>query len=365
MPRTRTSTDEQPPHDARGVTLRTIAKAANVHPSTVSRALRRAPDGDATALMIRRIAADLGYRPDFAAASLRTRKSGAIGVLVHHLSDVVQAHLYESIERTALELGYQALVAITHDDPEEQRRRVELMLGRRIDGLIVADAHIDGAYADWLATLGVPFVLALRRSGDHRCVSVDDELGGRLAGAHLANLGHRRVAILAGLPFSSAFVGRTAGCRAALEDRGVAVPDALCLTSSLEPDRVEAALEQMLDHEPGLTAVFAVDDVSAITAMGVLRRRGLVVGVDVAVVGYNDIPMAASLGLTSVWSPNTVMGATAMRMLRDVIAGREVHSIQLAPRLVVRETSLLEEARPRARASTRRARSSRAGRARA
>lgn len=343
------------PHDPRQVTLRTIAERAGVHPSTVSRALRRADDGDATALMIKRLAAELGYRPDFAAASLRTRKSGAIGVLVHHLSDVVQAHLYESIESTALELGYQALVSITHDDPEEQRRRVEMMLGRRIDGLVVADAHTDGAYADWLATLGVPFVLALRRSGDHPSVSVDDELGGRLAGAHLADLGHEHVAIYGGLPFSSAFVGRTEGCRTALRERGIAVPDELCAFGSLEPAEVEATVERMLDRDPRPTALFAVNDASAISAMGVLRRRGLTAGADVAVVGYNDIPVAAPIGLSSVWSPNTVMGATAMRMLRDVIAGRDVQSITLAPRLVVRETSCPPRAARAPRARRRRA----------
>lgn len=326
-------------HSQPSVTLKTIAEITGLHPSTVARALKREGSADATAIRVREVASSLGYRPDFAAASLRTRRSEAIGVLVHHLTDHVQSYLYEAIDAAALAFNYQTLVAVTKDDAREQRRRVDLMLARRIDGLILADAHTDGEYADWVATLGVPFVLALRRSGDHPSVTVDDELGGRLAGAHLAELGHQRVGILAGLPFSSAFVGRSQGCRDALKERGVEVPDALFIPSGLARDEIEQAVERMLEHEPSMTAVFAADDTLAVHVMGVLRRRQLRPGVDMAIIGYNDMPVAESIGLSSVHSPNAQMGSLAMRMLHDVLSGMRPESIQLAPRLIVRETS--------------------------
>lgn len=322
------------------VTIRTIAESAGVHPSTVSRALRR-PDGedDATATRIRAIAAELGYRPDVAAASLRTRRSHALGVLVHRLTDVVQAMIYEGIERTALERGYQTLVANTYDVLSEQQRRAQLMVSRRVDGLIVADAHLDGVYADWVADLGVPYMLVNRRCGAHPAVTTDDYLGGRLAGAHLADLGHTRIGILAGSPDSSATSERTAGCLDVLRDRGVTLADGMVEPCTLEAWSGRDAMATLFQRDPGLTAVFAINDFTALGALSALRARGLQPGVDVAVVGFNDITIAEPTQLSTVRSHQGQMGAMATRLLFDVMAGRRVESIRLAPELVVRASS--------------------------
>lgn len=321
------------------VTLRTVAERAGVHPSTVSRALRRSRSDDATGRRIREIAAELGYRPDVAAASLRTRRTGTIGVLVHRLTDVVQAILFEAIEQTMLDFGYQAIVANTYDDADEQRRRVELMLARRVDGLILADAHVDGEYVDWVAGLDVPFVLVNRHAGGHPAVTLDDYLGGRLAGSHIADLGHQKVAVLGGITHSSASTERRVGCRDALEERGVLVPEDATEATALDASTGREGMRRILERQPDVTAVFAVNDFDALGAVIALREAGLTPGEDVAVVGFNDVPVAEAAQLTTVRSPHATMGAAATRMLMDVIDGRHVESIRLAPELIVRATS--------------------------
>ena len=208
------------------VTLHAVAERAGVHPSTVSRALRRdVDDTHPTTLRVRAVAQELGYTPAYAGSALRTGRTHAVGVLVHRLTDVVQAMTFEAIDDAALEAGYQAIVATTYDDPDEQRRRAELLLTRGVDGLVLGDAHLDGGYADWLAERGVPLVLVIRGAPAHVSVTVDDRLAGRLVGGHLADRGHRTVGVLAGLDWSSASTERAAGALEALRDRGAA-PDA-------------------------------------------------------------------------------------------------------------------------------------------
>src|SRR5580765_5835186 len=147
----------------RAATLRTVGERCGLHTSTVSRALRRPADADPTAARVHAAAREVGYRPDMVAASLRTRRSMVVGMLVHALTDVVQAILAEEVEDELAQHGYQLLVTNTRGRPDVQRAKVELMRSRRVDGLIIADAHLDGGYVDEVATLGIPYVLALRR----------------------------------------------------------------------------------------------------------------------------------------------------------------------------------------------------------
>jgi LacI family transcriptional regulator len=323
------------------VTIRTIAEHVGVHPSTVSRALDSSANQDnARTRLIRQVASDLGYIPHTGAASLRTRRTLALGVTVSHLTDIVMATIYDAIERSARELGYQAMVASTHDDIDEQRRLIDFMLARRVDGLIVADAHRDGRHVSWLQERQIPFVLAMRRAGAHPSVTVDDYHGGQLAGAHLAQLGHRRVAVLAGLPWSSAFSGRAAGCLAALHDVGIEVADRLVVRGPADTIGGWAQTRELLENGEELTALFAVNDDAALGAVGALRERGRVPGGDVAVVGYNDVPAAAAADLTTVHSPVTDMGTIATRLLVEQLGGVDVQSVVLSPELVVRGTSV-------------------------
>jgi len=326
--------------------MRTIAEQAGVHVSTVSRVLRRNSEAgeenlSETARRVREVARRLGYVPDPYASGLRSGQSKVLGVLVPRLADVSLANMYEGIEAAVTALGYHSIVATTRDDPEEQRRRLKLMINRRVDGLIVADASLEGGYVDELTACRLPFVLASRRYSDHLSVSCDDELGGRLVGTHLVDLGHRDIAITGGWPYTSTGRDRIAGMLEAVRERGCDIPEErILLTGVTGPDGRRAA-EQLLALESPPTAIFALNDWAAIGVMGALRDHGLTPGKDVAVVGFNDISVSADLPipLSTVRNPMRTMGEVAGQMIVDHLEGRPVRSVRLQPRLVVRDSS--------------------------
>jgi len=336
-------------HNAERVTLRDVAVRAGVHVSTASRVLRRREHGSGsrgqgsdTAARIRRIADELGYRPDPYAASLRTQRTNTFGVLVPALTDLVLATIYDAIEATARERGYDTFVANTRDDPDEQRRRVDLLLDRRVDGLILGDARLDSAFVDELAARDVPFVLTSRRHGDHPSVTCDDELGGRLAAQHLLGLGHRRLAVVAGEPYASTGQDRSRGFLDVCRENGVRVAESRILNSGFDVAGGRAAAERLLAGRTLPTAIFAVNDFAAIGVMGALRDYGLRVGEDVAVVGYNDVSVARELPvpLSTVRSPLRAMGEQAVTALIARLEGQQVEAVRLPPEMIRRASSV-------------------------
>jgi len=329
------------------VTLQDVAHAAGVSITSASRSLHnvskgaRAPSAS-TIERVQAVAARLGYTRDQMASGLRTKQSRLLGVLVPRLSDHVLATIYEGIENEAGAAGYRTVVANTHDEQDEQRARTEVMLDHRVDGLIFGDAHSDGRFVDELERRGVPFVLVSRRAGDHPSVACDDVAGGRMAAAHLLELGHTKMAVLAGEPYASTGRDRTRGFVDRCREAGREVADRWVVDGPFHTRGGHSAMQQVL-AAPGEipTAVFAVNDFAAIGAMGAIRDAGLRVGYDIAVVGFNDVDLAAELPIpmTTVASPMEEMGRGAVRLLLDMFAGGRPPSLLLQPQLKIRASS--------------------------
>jgi LacI family transcriptional regulator len=336
-----------------GVRLKDVALEAGVSLSTASRVLSRPrrPGASETAATrrVRSVAARLGYRPNMTAASLRTRRTKLLGVLVPHLTDVVLSTIYEGIDAAASAAGYQSVVANTMDNLDEQRSRAENLLHRGVDGLVFGDAHFDDPYLEELAARDVPFVLVSRRHAPFSSATCDDVAGGRLVGNHLADLGHREIGIIAGAPYASTGSDRAQGFLAALRERGIAVPAHHLIPSGFGPEDGYRAALLLLSREPRPTAIFAVNDMTAIGAIGALRDQGYDVGSDIAVVGFNDISIAAHLPipLTTVRSPLMEMGREAARLVLNRFegggqgrSGKEgATDVRLQPQLIVRKSS--------------------------
>lgn len=326
------------------VTLAEIAKRAGVHISTVSRALAGSSGvGRATVTRIRAIADELGYRPDPAAATLRTRRSGALGIIVPRLTDYVLARIYEGADEAAHDLGFTTLVGNSNDDPGLRLERMEKMLARRVEGFLVGDARLDGD--DLISALQrrrVPYVLVNRRLRGHPSVTTDDVHGGRLAGEHLLALGHREVGVVAGPTYVSTCVERTHGFVERFLSAGVPVPDSRIEPSTPDAEGGHAAADRLLTRYPDITALFAINDFAAIGAIGAAREHGRTVGQDIAVVGYNDIPLDAWLPvpMTSVRSPMLEMGRAGAQALHRILAGETVEPILLEPTLSVRDSTV-------------------------
>lgn len=331
-------------------TLRTVAALAGVHVSTASRALSRSAavgtraGSRTTVARIHAIADEIGFERNPYAAGLRTSRSRLVGVLVPRLTDVVLATIYEGIDERARELEYQAFVVNGRDRPAERRAALELLLARRVDGVVIGDARRDtDDLLDVLAERDVPFVLTNRRSGDHPSVTCDDHAGGVLAAEHLLALGHTDLAVVAGEPYASTGHERAAGFVATCAAAGRPLPAHRIVHSAFDVDGGHRATAALLDGaRPVPSALFVVNDFAAIGAMGAVTAAGLRVGADVAVVGYNDIPVAAQLpvALTSVASPMRRMGECAAELLVDRIEGRPVAAELLTPTLRARASTL-------------------------
>lgn len=327
------------------VTLKGLAQELGLSPSTVSRVLNDSAGDQSrwaspeTSRRILDLARERGYAKNPYAASLRTARSGLVGVVVPRLQDYVLATIYEGVDEAAVEHGYVALVANSLDDPDSHDARVRTLLDRRVDGLILGDTPIDGSTLREIERERVPFVLVNRRSPGYPSVTCNDYLGGRLAGEHLAGRGVERVFLVAGKDRMSTSIDRTAGFLEALAEHGIEVPPEHVVTGGFDAEAGEEGLRHLLDVAGVPDAVFAVNDFAAIGAMGVLAARGLSVPGDVKVIGYNDTPLAGGVGLTTIRSPMREMGRQGLEMLLQVMDGRDVQGIQLDPRLMVRTTA--------------------------
>lgn len=327
-------------------TLKEIADQAGVHVSTASRVLRQSEPADgwsSSALRVRRVAAELGYQRNIWAASLRTRKTTTLGVVMPRLTDGVVATTYQGIEKAASAAGYSVLLSSPPDDLDSQRAAIELLISRQVDGLLLSSLHIPGReFVDSLSP-DLPPILAVTRHAEAGLpfVGGDDYRGGYLAARHLIDRGYSNAALVAGPDHASTARDRVEGFVAAFTEAGISIPADRIVASSFEVEGGVVAARQLLDRHDRPRAIFAVTDMIAIGVLGVARDLGLAVPGDVAVVGYNDIPVAAQLpvALTTVRSPSSKIGETAVRRLLDLVERREAESVRLPVELVVRSTT--------------------------
>lgn len=332
------------------ITLTELARLLGVHVSTVSRVLNGSEDDAKTAASeetcrrIRDLAKQLNYRPNQHAIGLRTQRTRTIGVLTPRLSDIVVATIYEGVDAAAADHRYQAFVSNSQDMPARQRELGESALDRRVEGLIFADARLDEpAFIDELGKRGIPLVLVSRRLGKHCSVTCDDILGGQLAADHLRELGHEKVAVLAGEAYASTGYDRTAGFLGRYREHGINVPQSRIVHGPFHTQAGRDAAERILRTGKLPTAIFAVNDFLALGLLGVMRDHGLVPGRDIAVIGFNDTPIAGELpvGLTTVRSPMHEMGYRSAEKLFQLIRGEQPESERLTPELIVRESTAL------------------------
>jgi len=326
----------------RAPTLKEIAERAGVHVSTASRVLRQPEPVDGwseSARRVREVAAELGYRPNPWAASLRTRKTTTLGVVMPRLTDGVVATTYQGIEEQATRAGYSVLLSSPPDDLDAQRRAIALLVGRQVDGLLLSSLHIPGRPFIESLELGSLPLLTVTRHADAGLpfVGGDDYRGGCLAARHLLDRGYQSPAIIAGPDHASTARDRRDGFIDTLKDASVSIPPEYIVRSRFEVAGGVEAARILLDRPDRPRAIFAVSDTIAIGVLGVARDLGLTVPDDLAVMGYNDIPVVSQLPvpLTTVRSPAHDIGVTAVRRLLDLVNGHEAEPARLPVELVV------------------------------
>jgi LacI family transcriptional regulator len=322
------------------VTLRDVAAASGVSISTASRALdERTASRSAAAAHVRKVAEELGYRRNSFASGLRRGETRTLGVLVPRLSDTVMALMFEELERAASSRGYFAMVATSGDDPNDERRAAETLLDRNVDGLILATARLDDELPRRLRERKVAHALVLRTDGVSPSALGDDEVGGYLAVRHLIDLGHTDIAVVTGPTFTSTGIARLAGARRALAEAHLDARGEWIITGGYGIENGFSAGEALLGGKARPTAVFAANDNIAMGIMAAAHRHELKIGADLALVGYNDTPLAARLPtpLTSVHVPLDQIARTAIDLI--VEPGAEPQVRKSMPSLIPRESS--------------------------
>jgi LacI family transcriptional regulator len=314
---------------ARGVaTLRDVAAAAGVHPATASRALNpdtRSLVNTETAQRVLDAAAHLGYRPNQIARGLKTSRSFTIGVVVPDLRNPLFPPIARGIEERLEPAGYTSLLANTDNDPEREQLSFDTLSARQVDGYITASARREHPLLMELAGNGRPLVLVNRTTDDERLPSVvpDDRDGMRQAVAHVAGLGHTRLAHIAGPLDLSTGIHRYEGFEQGLERAGLALdPDLVVVADRFTEAEGTRLCRELLVRGLRFTALLAANDLIALGAIDALREAGLDCPRDVSVVGFNDMDWSVRVSppLTTVRVPHHELGVAAGELLLERLA---------------------------------------------
>ena len=306
-------------------TLQTLADALGVHRSTVARALNPEERHRITPAVVTRVMEEAerqGYRRDIIAASLRTGKSRLIGVVLPDLANPVFSTILDGISATLTEHSYSALIAGSGLPSGKQDDIVDTLVGRRVDGLILATAMRDDPTVSCCLRLKVPTVLVNRAEDKLRVPSVvpDDHMGMGLAVDHLSSHGHCRIAHIGGPEEVSTGYLRRQGFQDAMTLAGL---DASRVISAKSYDRIAGAdiARQVFTRWPDTTAIAAGNDLLALGALDYMREAGIDCPKQVSLTGFNDMPFIDLVdpALTTIRAPQHEMGKAAAEMLLTAI----------------------------------------------
>nr|WP_230416427.1 LacI family DNA-binding transcriptional regulator [Micromonospora tarapacensis] len=327
-----------------------VARRAGVSPATASRVINGSskPVTDELRERVLQAVAELQYVPNAHAQLLARSHRGPVGVVVHDVSDPYFSEITRGLQRVATDQGRLLMICNSYRDPDRELEYVELLRGHQVAAIILAGSGyhnaefvrlLNGKLAAYEATGGRVAVIGRHEhSGD--AVMPDNHRGGWLLGQELCRLGHDRIGVVAGPRVLTTTTDRLTGLREALVEHGRHLPAEHIRYADFDRDSGAAATAALLDAEPGLTAIAALNDSMAIGALSLLRSRGVSVPEQVSVFGFDDMPTARDVTptLTTVRLPLVEMGVRAMALALDA-GGTGPRVESLAAELVRRDSS--------------------------
>ena len=326
-------------------TLADVARRAGVHKATASRAIS-APGkiSPATIERVRTAIAELGYVANGVARALSTRRTRTVGSILPTLDNAIYAVSTHGMERRLEQAGYVLLVACHEFNLAAETRALEAMLSRGVDGVVLVGQEHSRATLALLRTSGVPHVFTWSSvTGRRPAVGFDNRQAGRLVARHLLSLGHRRIAMIAGLVAGNDRArDRLVGVREALAEARLSMPDQRVTQRPYSLDAGADGLAQLVQAAQPPTAIVCGNDVLALGALREARARGIDVPGRLSITGFDDMPMArvASPELTTVHFPMGEVGWNAGELLLGMLGeavGPVVRDLPIT--LVVRETT--------------------------
>jgi LacI family transcriptional regulator len=308
------------------LTIRQIAKLAGVSRSTASRVLNNHPNvSPELREQVQKAIAETGFQPDPIARSLSSSRSNIIGLVIplairSLFEDPFFPRLMQGISQGCNAHDYTLSLFLFHSEEEERKLHHRISHNRLLDGVIVTATRDGDPLIPRLLANRIPFVVHGRHEGPQvSFVEVDNETGAHAAVSHLVRLGRERIALITGPSDSLAAEDRKRGYLKALQERRVPVDEALIAHGDFTEMSSYEAMQRLLAHEPD--AVFVASDSMAFGALRALREAGKRVPDDVAMVGFDDMPQAATANppLTTIRQPIRRAGALAVEMLFDIL----------------------------------------------
>lgn len=324
------------------VTIKDVAREAGVSVATVSRVWNEAAFvSPETRQRVAEVATRLGYSPHGAARSLITRTTHAIGVLLPDLYGEFFSEIIRGIDHAAQDDGYHILVSSSHDSKDEIDAALRSMRGR-VDGMIIMSPDLEAQRT--LHTLQGSFPVVLLNGGAESkafdTITIDNHEGATAMVRHLIAHGHKRIAMIGGPERNYDAAERLRGYESALAESGIARDESLEVRGDFSELSGHRAVQQLLALSPRPTAIFAANDSMAIGALSALRERGLRVPEDMAVAGFDDIPLARYMNppLSTVHVDISLLGERAAALLLSSLqkGPRARQQLQLSTTLVIR-----------------------------
>jgi LacI family transcriptional regulator, repressor for deo operon, udp, cdd, tsx, nupC, and nupG len=321
-----------------------IARAAGVSPSTVSRALQDHPRISAQKrAIIRALAQEMGYQPSQVARSLVTGRTKTLGIVITDVADPFVAEVMKGAEQAGREVGYSLLFATSRRDPGQELLAARLLLGRQVDGMIVISSRAAGHYARLLGVKGFPLILVNHELNDPHAHSVrtDNREGIRQAVFHLRELGHSRIAFVAGPDGGKSSRERLeAFCQVRASMGLPDLPGWVIEGKGLLEDGARA-FRALSDMQQRPTAVLCYNDLTAIGLMAAAHEAGVRIPERISVIGYDNIALSGFTvpPLTTIDQPEEAMGRTAVENCVRALAGEEVADVILPGALVIRKST--------------------------
>jgi LacI family transcriptional regulator, galactose operon repressor len=330
-------------------TIADVAVRAGVSTATVSRVLSGIGGArPATRERVVEAARELGYRPSGIARSLKLRTTRTYGLIVTDIENPFFPQLVRAVEDAARDDGYAILLCNAADDPDREGAYLDLLVDRRVDGVVIAASSLGGRHREWLDAPPLPVVLVnCSAPGVHLpSITSDNRAGGRLALEHLVSLGHRRIGALTAPPRNVDGPDRLHGVRAGMKAAGLDPGDLPVASGEAGVAGGERSMRELLEASPDTTGVVAYNDLMAIGAMRAVRAAARLVPDDVSVVGFDDVDLAAFVDppLTTIAQSTADMGRWAVARLKEAVSrngngatpGSSTAEVILPVRLVVR-----------------------------
>ncbi len=339
------------------ITIYDIARKLALSSATVSRALNNNPAiNKNTRKKIQDVAREMGYRHNTFASNLRNQKTNTIGVIMHELNSNFMTSVLAGIEKVTTDAGYDLIIGHSSESFQKEIANAQNLYHKRVDGLIASMAFDtrDLEHYQPFQKKGIPVIFYDRvdESSDYTHVIIDNEKCGYMATHHLIEQGCRKIVLITASLARNVYAQRHRGYERALKEAGIPYKKELVIVKDLSEQKAVEAAQQVLKMKPRPDGAFITNDFSAAVFMQTLKKNGVKIPGDIAIVGFNNdaISKLVEPQLTTIDYPGNEIGEVAARTLVNHLKGvaslNQMRTIIVRSDLIIRKSSLKKGQNP-------------------